>query len=514
VNVADSTDTPTLAVRGIRKAFGGVAVLHGLDLDVRGGEILALLGENGAGKSTLSNIIAGALHADQGTIALDGHACDWAGPRDALQAGIALVHQELSTVRSLSVAENIFLGDYCADRRGFIDRAAMRQRARMLLDEVGAAHIRTAARAGRLGTADQQLVEIAKALTREVRVLMMDEPTSSLTPHETEALFRVMRRLAARGVAVIFISHRLEEVFAVADRIVVLRDGRKVSDRPVAAATAAGVITDMTGRAGLFVRDAARGEVGPEVLLAVRGLWDRAQLGPIDFDLRAGEILGLFGLVGAGRTELIETLAGLRRAAAGEVRVFDGGGLPRSARAAWTRGLAILPEDRKAGGIVPSLSVQENLLLSWRRRAPAWLSAQRERRHAAPLLRRLAVRASSPQQRVRTLSGGNQQKAILGRCLAVGPRLLLLDEPTRGVDVGTKAEIYDLIASLAAQGMGVIFASSELPEVLALATTVLVLARGQQRLLAPNEGLNEAALLSAAFNFAAEPTLPPPQAAP
>jgi ribose transport system ATP-binding protein len=246
----------------------------------------------------------------------------------------------------------------------------------------------------------------------------------------------------------------------------------------------------------------------------VRGLRDHGQLGPIDFDLCAGEILGLFGLLGAGRTELIETLAGLRRATAGGVRVFDGGGLPRSARAAWARGLAILPEDRKAGGIVPNLPVQENLLLSWRRRAPAWLSAQRERRHAAPLLRRLAVRASSPQQRVRTLSGGNQQKALLGRCLAVGPRLLLLDEPTRGVDVGTKAEIYDLIASLAAQGMGVIFASSELPEVLALATTVLVLARGQQRLLAPNKGLNEAALLTAAFNFAAEPTLPPAEATP
>jgi ABC-type sugar transport system ATPase subunit len=262
VSAADAAETPTLAVRGIRKAFGGVAVLHGLDLEVRGGEILALLGENGAGKSTLSNIIAGALHADEGTIALDGRLRNWAGPRDALQAGVALVHQELSTVRSLSVAENIFLGDYCADRRGFVDRAAMRRRARMLLDEVGATHIRTAARAGRLGTADQQLVEIAKTLTREVRVLMMDEPTSSLTPHETEALFRVMRRLAGRGVALIFISHRLEEVFAVADRIVVLRDGRKVSDRPVAAATAAGVIADMTGRAALFARSAIRSEVG------------------------------------------------------------------------------------------------------------------------------------------------------------------------------------------------------------------------------------------------------------
>ena len=490
---------PVLSVRGIRKAFDSTQVLHGIDLDLAGGEILALLGENGAGKSTLLNIVSGALHADAGSIALDGIERHWTGPRAALEAGIALVHQELSIIRSLSVAENILLGDYCAGRGGFIDRAAMRARARALLDEVGATHIRTEARAGRLSTADQQLVEIAKALTREVRVLIMDEPTSSLTPHEAAALFGVMRGLAARGVAIIFISHRLDEIFAVADRIVVLRDGKLVSSRPAAASTRDGAIADMTGRAFDLGRRIARPALRDETVLAVSGLRDRHWLGPVDVTVRAGEILGLFGLVGAGRTELIELLAGLRAPGGGTVQLFDGNGLPGKPRLAWRRGIATLPEDRKAAGIAPNLSLLENMLLSARRDAPAWLNGGRELRQATPLLRRLKVRASGPGQRVRTLSGGNQQKVILGRCLAVGPRLLLLDEPTRGVDVGTKADIYDLVAELAAGGMAVIFASSELPEVLALATTVMVLARGRQTLLASNEGLDEARLLTAAF---------------
>jgi ribose transport system ATP-binding protein len=504
IRAGASSAAPVLSVRGVRKAFGGTLVLHGIDLDVAPGEIVALMGENGAGKSTLLNIISGALHADGGTIWLQGEERRWSGPRDALQAGIALVHQEISIIRSLSVAENIVLGDYCAGASPFVDRAAMRLRARALLDEVGAHHIQPETRAGRLGTADQQLVEIAKALTRDLRVLIMDEPTSSLTPRETHALFGVIQRLTSRGVAIVFISHRLEEIFAVADRIVVLRDGRLVSDRPAATTRREAVIADMTGHSGFFAA-IARPLPREEVVLTAQGLRDRAWLGPIDFTLRAGDVLGVFGLVGAGRTELLELFAGLRPAASGTVQLYDGGGLPASPSHAWARGIGILPEDRKAAGIAPSLSVLENLLLSWRRQASPWLVPAGERRQAAPLLRRLAVRASGPQQRVRTLSGGNQQKVILGRCLAIAPRLLLLDEPTRGVDVGTKAEIYALIGELAAEGMAVIFASSELSEVLALATRVMVLARGTQRLLADNVNLDEAALLSAAFSFEARP---------
>ncbi len=500
---APSYGAPVLSVHDVRKGFDGAPVLHGIDLDVPAGQILALVGENGAGKSTLLNIVSGALQADGGVIALDGIVRHWAGPRDALQAGIALVHQELSIIRSLSVAENVLLGDYCAGPRGFVDRPAMRARARALLDEVGAHHVRPETRADRLSTADQQLVEIAKALTRDLRVLIMDEPTSSLTPHEAEALFVVMRRLAARGVCVLFISHRFDEVFRVADRIVVLRDGRLVGDRPAAGTTRDAAIADMTGRAFSFSRRVARPARREESVLSVRNLCDRHWLGPVDFDLRAGEILGVFGLVGAGRSELLELLGGLRQPGGGAVRLFDGGGLPATPAHAWARGVAILPEDRKAAGIAPNLSVHENMLLSWRRTAPGWINPARERGVVAPLMRRLAVRARGPAQLVRTLSGGNQQKAILGRCLAAAPRLLLLDEPTRGVDIGTKAEIYDHIAALANEGMAVIFASSELPEVLALATTVMVLARGQQRLCAPNEGLDEASVLSAAFSFEA-----------
>ena len=495
---------PALSVRGIRKAFGGTQVLHGIDLDLPAGQILALVGENGAGKSTLLNIISGALQPDAGSLRLDGQERHWKGPRDALLAGIAIVHQELSIIRSLTVAENIRLGDYCAGRAGFIDRAAMRRHARALLDEVGARHVRADAPAGRLGTGDLQFVEIAKTLTRDLRVLILDEPTSSLTPFETEALFVVLRGLAARGVAIVFISHRLEEVAALADRIVVLRDGRLVSDRPAATSPREAVIADMTGRSGFF-RAAERPARREEEVLTLAGLCDRAgRVGPIDATLHAGEILGVFGLVGAGRTELLELLAGVRPAGAGSARLFDGHGLPADPGQALARGIAFLPEDRKLAGIVPNLSVQENLLLSWRRRRAGWLRPSQERQAATPLLRRLAVRASSPQQRLRTLSGGNQQKVILGRCLAIGPRLLLLDEPTRGVDVGTKAEIYALISELAKAGMAVIFASSELPEVLALATRVMVLARGRERLLRDNAGLDEATVLSAAFRFEGE----------
>lgn len=485
-----------LGVRGLSKSFGAVPVLHGIDLDVRAGEVLALLGENGAGKSTLLNLIGGVLPFDAGMIMLEGQARHWASPREARDAGIAFVHQELSGIGSLTVAENLFLGDYCA-RRGIIDRAAMARGARALLDAVGAAHIRPGARLARLGTADRQLVEIARAQARPLKVLILDEPTSSLTPHEVAWLFAVVRRLRDQGVAILFISHRLDEVFALADRIAVLRDGRLVSDRPAGATSAAGVIVDMTGRAGFFAGTRPASPCGEPVLRV--GFLRHAQLGPLSFEVRAGEVLGVFGLVGAGRTELLEVLAGVRPADGGGAVLPDGGPLPRTPREAWARGLALLPENRKEAGIAPYLSVLENVRLAVRRHGPALLARGSERRHTAPLLGQLRVRAASDAQAVGRLSGGNQQKIMLARCLATAPRLLLLDEPTRGIDVGAKADIYALVGELAAAGVAVIFTSSELPEVLALATTVLVLARGQQTLLRRNDALTEAEVLTAAF---------------
>jgi ABC-type sugar transport system ATPase subunit len=495
----ESRALPLLSVRGIRKSFDGAAVLHGIDLDLYGGEILALVGENGAGKSTLLNIVSGALAPDTGSITLEQTQCRWSGPRAALQAGVAIVHQELSAIRSLSVAENIFLGYYCSRWNGFINRPEMVARARPLLDGIGARHIPPTARMDRLSLADQQLVEIAKALAGKMKLLMMDEPTSSLTPHEAGALFDVMRTLRARGVALAFISHRLDEVFAIADRIVVLRDGRLISDRPAAQATREGAIHDMTGRLLVAPARSRPAAAAGAAVLSVSELTDGRRVGPVSFDLRAGELLGVFGLVGAGRTELLELLAGARSATRGTAVLPDGGKLPASVRAAWARGVALLPEDRKGAGIVPSLSVLENLMLSRRQLRRGWLDRAGERADAGVLMQRLDVRAAGLGQRIRHLSGGNQQKVLLARCLATQPSLLLLDEPTRGVDVRTKAQIYALLSDLAAQGLAVVFASSELPEVLALSTAVLVLAKGRQTLLAANEGLSEARILSCAF---------------
>ena len=492
-----------LAARDLHKAFAGVGVLHGVSLELRQGEIVALLGENGAGKSTLLNILSGVLRPDAGAVLLDGAARAWRGPREARDAGVAVVHQELSVVRGMSVAENIFLGDYCA-RRGWTRPREMMARTRPLLDRVGAGHVSPRARMGDLGIADQQLVEIAKSLARDVRVLILDEPTSSLTPHEAAALFAVMRTLRDAGVALAFISHRLDEVVAVGDRVLVLRDGRLVRDMPAGVLDRARVIADMTGRAVAVPARPLPPTSGPIVVRA-RGLGDGRGVGPIDLDVRAGEILGVFGLVGAGRTTLLRMLGGSHQALTGDVVLHDGGGAPRTAREAWRRGVASLPEDRKSSGIAPSLTVRENMLLSLRRRRAAWLSASGEHAVTAPLLGQLAVRGA-PDQPTRQLSGGNQQKAILARCLAVAPRLLLLDEPTRGIDVGTKAQLYAVIQALARDGVAVVFVSSELPEILALASTVLVLAQGRPTLYAVNAGLNEETVLGAAF---AEPSPAP-----
>ena len=485
-----------LEVIDVRKSFGSVSVLHGINLRVESGEVLALLGENGAGKSTLLNVIGGVIQPDSGSVVLSGDTKRWASPREAHAAGIAFVHQELSSIRTLSVAENVFLGDYHA-RRGFVDRASIDKETHRLLALVGASHIDPRTAMGRLGNADQQLVEIAKAQARKLKVLILDEPTSSLTPHEVHGLFAIIRRLKAEGVGIVFISHRFEEVFAIADRVVVLRDGKLVSDRPTASTTRASAIADMTGRAGFFEGKRRVSKLGKTVL-RVQGLCE-GRIGPLTFSVREGEVLGLFGLVGSGRTELIETLAGVRVASGGHAVLPDGGGLPVNPAAAWARGLAILPEDRKKTGIFPRSSVLENARSAARRRGPVWLSGAGERRAADPILRRLAVRTAGVGQAIERLSGGNQQKVVLARCLAVGPKLLLLDEPTRGIDIHTKVDLYRLIGELAASGMAVVFASSELPEILALATTVLVLAQGRQTLLHANDDLSEAEVLAAAF---------------
>ncbi|HEX2526063.1 MAG TPA: sugar ABC transporter ATP-binding protein [Geminicoccus sp.] len=340
---------PLLSVQGVAKSFDRNRVLNDVNLEVGRGEVVALLGENGAGKSTLVNIVSGALQRDSGVVRWNGQEVVFRDTAEAIAAGIIHIHQELSIISSLSVMENLFIGTYEAGRFGVIDRKALRTKSAALLAEVGAGHIDPRMEAGRLSTAEQQMVEIAKALARDAKLLVLDEPTAALTPHEAEALFRVVRMLQERGVGVIFISHQLEEVFAIADRIVVLRDGTVVSDLPVKEASRERVIADMTGRIFQgFSRnhEAAHGDV----VLAVEDLADGRHVGPVGFTLRRGEILGVFGLVGSGRTELIELIAGVRKPASGTVRREGKVALPADARAAWASGIAILPEGRRPTG--------------------------------------------------------------------------------------------------------------------------------------------------------------------
>ncbi len=492
---------PLLSLRKISKAFAGVEALREVSLDFFPGQVLALLGENGAGKSTLMSVASGNLQPDNGSIEWEGHSHQLPNAAAALRLGIAHIHQELSAIGALSVMENLFLDDYRANRWGFINRRQMLVDARLLLSRVGGDHVDPAAAVSGLGIADQQIVEIAKALSRNVRLLIMDEPTSSLTPHEVAALFRIVRELRGQGVSIVFIGHRLEETLTIADRAAVLRDGRLVSDRLIADTSRQSLITDMAGRA---FSAAARRQIQPvpgaEILLSVQGLTSVGGYGPFSFELKAGEVLGIFGLVSSGRTELLEMLCGLRKCVAGKAILFDGEQRPATPVEAWQRGIGFLPEDRKRNGIFPQLSVRENISLSVRNTLQQNLSDTRaERNKVHQLFERLGIRAQSLEQEILYLSGGNQQKAILARCLAVGPRVLLLDEPTHGVDVRTKGELYQMIDELAGRGMGIIMVSSEIPEILAVASTIVVLARGKQGLLLRNQNLDDKTLLEAAF---------------
>jgi len=495
-------ELPLLSLRKISKAFAGVDALHEVSLDLFPSQVLALLGENGAGKSTLMNIVSGNLQPDSGTIEWESGSRHLPNASAALRLGIAHIHQELSGIGALSVMENLFLDDYRANRWGFIDRGRMVVDARELLSRVGGKNIDPGAQVSGLGIADQQIVEIAKALSRNARLLIMDEPTSSLTPHEVAALFRIVRELRGRRVSIVFIGHRLEEALAIADRAAVLRDGRLVSDRLIAATSRESLIADMAGRAFSFTeRRPVQPKPGSQSLMSVQGLVCSHGYGPFSFELRAGEVLGVFGLVSSGRTELLEMLCGLRKCVAGTVTLFDGKKGPISPVEAWGRGIGFLPEDRKRNGIFPQLSVRENISLSVRNTLGLSLSGtQTERSKVQQLFERLGIRAQSLDQEILYLSGGNQQKAILARCLAVGPRVLLLDEPTNGVDVRTKAELYGMIDELAEQGIGIVMVSSEIPEILAVASTIVVLARGKQAVMLRNEGLDAKTLLEAAFH--------------
>lgn len=468
-----------LSVSGVAKSFSGTQVLHGIDFDVREGEVVALLGENGAGKSTLSAIIAGALQPDAGNMTWEGVPYAPASPGMAIGAGVGLIHQEMRLLPDLSIAENVFVGRLPM-RRGRVDRAAMRARARQQLQRLGL-NVSPTRLVRTLRVAAQQQVEIAKALTQNARLLILDEPTAALGGAETERLFEQIGQLREEGVSFIYISHRLEEIARIADRIVVLRDGYLVARHDTAQVPVSTLLRDMVGRSieRLFPQTAApeqREILRVEKLTSATGAFH-----DVNFAVRVGEIFGIAGIIGAGRTELVRGILGADKVSRGRVSL-DGNSLrlgdPGDAIRA---GIVLVPEDRKGQGVLLEQTLSANLALgNMDRLAPVgWLWPSRARAFALEMIARLGVKGR-PGQLARYLSGGNQQKLVIARWLARSPKVFILDEPTRGIDVGARAAIYELIADLARAGMAVVIVSSDLDEVLGLSHRVLVLSRGRQ----------------------------------
>jgi ABC-type sugar transport system ATPase subunit len=465
----------------ISKSFLGTHAVRKVDLDVNGGEVHAIVGENGAGKSTLMRVLAGSYSDYSGDIYVNGAPERIETPRRARELGFALVHQELSLVPELSVAENMFLGREARSKiLGFIDRGATERRAAAILQEVEA-DISPRDRAGSLSLAKQQLVEIAKGISTKPRVLILDEPTSSLTQPEIDDLFRVARSAREKGVAILYISHKLPEIFALADRVTVMRDGRKLSSRPIGEWTEPELVREMVGRslAEFFPRQ--HESIEPTPILEVRSLSQDPYFADVSFSIRRGEIVGIYGLIGSGRTRLGKALFGLARAGSGEIRV--NGKLRRITAPAHgvKAGIAFVPEDRRVHGLVHVLGVGTNLTLA--RLEQLCTASFVRRRHEQALVdsnvRNLDIRASSTRTPVSALSGGNQQKVVLGKWLNTEPSLLILDEPTRGIDVGAKAEVRQKIDALAANGMAVLLISSELPEIMGMSDRILVMRNGR-----------------------------------
>lgn len=470
---------PVLALRGIRKEFPGVVALDGVDLELHAGEVHVLLGENGAGKSTLMKVISGAVRRDAGEILLEGVGAEIGGPRDAQRQGIAIIYQELNLIPHLTAGENILLGREPRVAPGVIDQRELMRSAQAQLDELGVA-IDARETVSRLSVARQQMVEVAKALSLNARVLIMDEPTSALTAQEIGELFAAIRRLKARGVAVVYISHRMEELFAIGDRVTVLRDGRHVGTRRIRETSLVELVRLMVGR-DLKEQFPKRSAAVGEEVLRVEGLRREGVLRDVSFSLRRGEVVGLAGLMGSGRTELARAVFGADRIDDGRIVVRGEGREIRSPREAIAAGMGFLTEDRKQQGLVLGLSVQENLCLPsvarfsrggvTRPKAEAEVARQR--------VAELRIKTPSLRQRVMNLSGGNQQKVVLGKWLCTDAEIFIFDEPTRGIDVGAKSEIYQLINQLAARGAAVLMISSELPEVLGMSDRVLVMCAGR-----------------------------------
>ncbi|WP_290107226.1 sugar ABC transporter ATP-binding protein [Microbacterium oryzae] len=493
-------------MRQVKKSFAGVKALRGVDLDVRPGEVHCLLGQNGAGKSTLIKTLAGVHQPDSGEIVWQGETADITHPQKAIELGIATMYQELDVVDGLTIAENIFLG-HELDRGGFTRRAESARETRRLLERLGHGSLSPHTEVGSLSAAEKQIVSMARALSHDIKLIVMDEPSAVLDAEEVRKLFHVVHELTAQGIAVIYITHRLEEIRTIGDRITVLKDGRSMASNLAVADTPTDVlIRHMTGRTveNVFPPAIPLPADAP-VLLEVDGLALDGVFEDVSFSVRAGEVVGLAGLVGSGRSEIVETVYGARRATSGTVRIA-GKTLPRgSVAAAVAAGVGLSPEERKSQGLVLGEPIFRNVTLSsfGRHAKGGFLDERAERRVAREQIEALELRPADPDRPAATLSGGNQQKILLARWLVHGSRVLLLDEPTRGVDVGARAEIYGLIRHLAAAGHAVVVISSEIEEVLGLADTVLVVGDGHVLAALPASEIDEHGVLDLVMKGAA-----------
>jgi ribose transport system ATP-binding protein len=496
--MVDDRATPLLRMSRISKAFGPTRALRGVSLEVRRGQVLALIGENGAGKSTLMKILSGAHQPDAGSMYLEGTGYAPRGPHEARLAGVAMIYQELNLAPDLSVEDNVMLGQE-SHWLGILKRGSQRQQVQQALRTLGHADLDPRARVSDLSIGEKQLVEIARALVLQARVIVLDEPTSSLARDDVQRLFDVVRTLREAGLGIVYISHFLEEVRQVCDDYQVLRDGENAGAGRLADASDYEIVSKMVGRSVEQLFPRVPHEIG-EPVLRLSGLSGRKMPSDVDLEVRRGEILGVAGLVGAGRTEMLRCLFGLDRVRRGEVRI--GGRHVRLApRARIRAGLGLVAEDRKLEGLAQQRSISDNVTLS--RLAPysrlGWLALGRRRRAVAAWLDRLSVKTRGPEQTVEDLSGGNQQKVALARILHQDADILLLDEPTRGIDVGTKSEIYRLMGELAAEGRAILFVSSYLPELLAICDRVAVMSRGRLTAVRPAAQWTEESIMAAAI---------------
>lgn len=496
-----------LAAKNISKTFAGIKALDSVSMELRPGQVNAIIGENGAGKSTLMKILSGVYTGYEGEIVCNGETVRFSGTKDAERAGIAIIHQELNLVPHLSIAENIFLGREIASSFGILDKKEMRKQTGRLLQKIKL-DVHPDRPVGGLRVGEQQLIEIARALQADARVIIMDEPTSAISEKEIGNLFSIISELKAEGRTLVYISHKLKELFAVADRYIVMRDGSVIGEGRMQDISQEEIIRQMTGR-----KTGTQERKLPQLiqpLLEVKNLClkgsrrsGKYRLQDISFTAGRGEIVGIYGLMGSGRTELLETIFGLHhRNCSGEIRIGHTPLQCGSPADAIRSGIALVPEDRKAQGLILRQDVRSNISITILKQLEKWglfLSKAKEMQLSRDYMQQLSIKASSPYNRACDLSGGNQQKIVLAKWLATQPKLLLLDEPTRGIDINAKYEIYDLMKSLAAGGMGIVMVSSELPEILAVSDRVLVMAEGRLTADLPVEEADEKNILKHAI---------------